>query len=73
MPVMDGLQVAAQIRAYEATHHLHPCRIVAVSASREHDAQSLSSASLDGYLIKGVNVLPSLSASVDALQARRTG
>lgn len=47
MPVLDGLQAAAQIRAYEAAQALPACRIVAVTAARELDSQHLRSASLD--------------------------
>ncbi|MCR8922209.1 response regulator [Dasania sp. GY-MA-18] len=57
MPIMDGFEAARRIRKFEATHHLEPCRIVALTAHalQEH-RREVSQAGMDDYLAKPVNL-----------------
>lgn len=56
MPQLDGLDVATQIRAWEATQQLPRTRVIAISAAANLASDKVQQAGIDDVLIKPVGL-----------------
>ncbi len=67
MPILDGLEAARQVRAYEEAHRLPRLRLVALTANVQAEDQSAAlAAGFDGFLSKPLD----LKALPPLLEAR---